>query len=73
MGFASETYGRISNKAVMLKGEKVDELLAQWVGDSLPARTQLKFAPRYGWNEGAKETADWYYEHGWLSGRPIRN
>jgi nucleoside-diphosphate-sugar epimerase len=73
VGFASETYGRIANKAVMLKGEKVEELLQQWVGDSQPARTQLKFVPTFGWNEGARETADWYYEHGWLSGRPERS
>ena len=66
VGFLSETYGRIANKAVMLKREKVSELLQQWVGDSQPARKDLGFEPLLLWREGAKATARWYKENGWL-------
>ncbi|MBI5537063.1 MAG: NAD(P)-dependent oxidoreductase [Deltaproteobacteria bacterium] len=66
VGLLSETYGRIANKAVMLKREKVTELLQQWVGDSAPARKELGFEARYRWSDGAKLTAAWYKENGWL-------
>lgn len=66
VGFLSETYGRVANKAVMLKREKVYELLQQWVGDSEPARRELGFQPNVVWSDGARSTARWYKENGWL-------
>lgn len=66
VGMLGEAYGRAANKAVMLKREKVDELLQQWVGDSAPARKELGFEPKIFWREGAKSTARWYRDNGWL-------
>lgn len=66
VGHASYLYGRLADRAVMVTPEKVDELLQQWVGDSLPARKELSFQPKVQWNEGARRTADWYYANGWL-------
>jgi nucleoside-diphosphate-sugar epimerase len=73
VGAASELYGKLANKAVMLKREKVEELLQQWVGDSAPARAELGFQPSMTWNDGARVTADWYYRNGWLRGRARSN
>jgi nucleoside-diphosphate-sugar epimerase len=65
-GAAGGLYGRVANKAVMVTREKVDELLAQWVGDSSAARAELGFEARFAWPEGACQTADWYLANGWL-------
>lgn len=66
VGLASELYGRLANKAVMLRREKVDELLQQWVGDSSPARKELGFQAKVLWPEGARLTVQWYRDHGLL-------
>lgn len=63
---ASELYGRVANKAVMVKREKMDELLQQWVGYSKPAHDELGFSARHTWMEGARQTAKWYRDNGWL-------
>jgi 2-alkyl-3-oxoalkanoate reductase len=66
VGALSEVYGRVANKAVMLKREKVEELLQQWVGDSEPARKELGFKPQITWRDGAASTAQWYKANGWI-------
>ena len=66
VGWLSEAYGRISDRAVMVTREKVDELLQQWVGDSKAAREELGFQPSVEWKEGAERTAEWYFANGWL-------
>jgi 2-alkyl-3-oxoalkanoate reductase len=64
---ASEGYGRILGKAVMLTRDKINELSApHWVCDSQKTRTELGWAPRVDWTEGAKRAADWYRQAGWL-------
>ncbi len=66
VALVSEAYGRMTDRAVMLTRDKVEELLQQWVGDSAPAREQLGFEPTVTWQEGARATADWYFSNGWL-------
>jgi len=64
---ASEGYGRIRGKAVMLTRDKINELSApHWVCDSQKTRTDLGWTPRVEWTEGARRAADWYRQEGWL-------
>ncbi|HEY3595309.1 MAG TPA: NAD(P)-dependent oxidoreductase [Polyangiaceae bacterium] len=64
---ASETYGKLRNKAVMLTRDKINELsAAHWVCDGRDARAALGWAPEVDWSEGARRAAAWYREHGWL-------
>jgi 2-alkyl-3-oxoalkanoate reductase len=64
---ASEGYGRLRNKAVMLTRDKVNELsAAHWVCDGRDTRLELGWQPEVGWPEGARRAAAWYREHGWL-------
>jgi nucleoside-diphosphate-sugar epimerase len=64
---ASEGYGRIRGKAVMLTRDKINELSApHWVCDAEKTRTDLGWAPQVEWTEGARRAADWYRREGWL-------
>ena len=64
---ASEGYGRIRGKAMMLTRDKLNELSApHWVCDSQKTRSDLGWTPRVEWIEGAKRAADWYRQEGWL-------
>jgi len=63
----SELYGRVSNTAVMLTRDKVNELFAShWVCNAAPARRDLGWEPSISFEGGAKITADWYKSAGWL-------
>jgi hypothetical protein len=62
----SETYGRVTNQAVMFTRDKCNELFHQWVCDGSRARDQLAWAPRVQFFEGVKLTAAWYRQAGWL-------
>ncbi len=64
--FASETYGKITNKAVMLTRDKLNELFDQWVCDGSIAREQLAWQPEHNFRDGARTTAAWYKSEGWL-------
>jgi nucleoside-diphosphate-sugar epimerase len=64
---ASEGYGRIRGKAMMLTRDKINELSApHWVCDSQKTRSELGWAPQVEWTEGARRAADWYRQEGWL-------
>ena len=64
--YASETYGKITNKAVMLTRDKCNELFDQWVCDGSIARKELSWKPELTFSEGAKTTVAWYKNEGWL-------
>jgi nucleoside-diphosphate-sugar epimerase len=64
---ASEGYGRLRNKAVMLTRDKLNELsAAHWVCDGRDTRLELGWEPEVDWSEGARRSAAWYREQGWL-------
>jgi len=64
---ASEGYGRIRGKAVMLTRDKINELSApHWVCDAQKTRTDLGWIPQVEWTKGARRAADWYRQEGWL-------
>jgi nucleoside-diphosphate-sugar epimerase len=64
---ASEGYGRLRGKAVMLTRDKINELSApHWVCDAQKTRSDLGWAPQVDWTEGARRAADWYRQEGWL-------
>ncbi len=62
----SESYGKLTNKAMMLTRDKCNELFDQWVCDGEPARTQLGLSPSVSFSQGVKQTVDWYRTAGWL-------
>ncbi len=65
--FASEKYGKLFHKAVMLTRDKVNELLQDhWVCDASDTERDLGWKPEVRWPEGVRITAAWYREHGWL-------
>lgn len=66
VALGSELYGRATNKAVMLTRDKCNELFGQWVCDASRARAELSWQPRTSFEEGARLTAAWYRESGWL-------
>lgn len=53
-------------KTAMLTTEKAAELLANWEVSTDRARDDLGFTARYDFPAGARETAVWYREEGWL-------
>lgn len=62
----SELYGKATGRAVMLTRDKCNELFNQWVGDGAPARAALDWQPGITLDAGARQTAEWYRDHGWL-------
>jgi nucleoside-diphosphate-sugar epimerase len=64
---ASELYGRLTNRAVMLTRDKLNELRGpHWVCEGSEARRALGWQPEVDWTEGTRLTVDWYRAHGWL-------
>jgi nucleoside-diphosphate-sugar epimerase len=61
-----EAYGKVRGKAVMLTREKVAMLRHHWVCESVRTRRDLKWKPQVDFPEGARRTARWYQDHGWL-------
>jgi len=63
----SETFGRLTDKAVMLTRDKCNELFApNWVCDASEARRSLGWEPKIPFEEGARHTVSFYRESGWL-------
>lgn len=64
---ATEAFGWVTGRAVMLTRDKVNELRApHWVCDGAAARRTLGWTPRITFAEGAHRSAAWYREAGWL-------
>ena len=63
---ASELYGRVSNRAVMLTRDKCNELFDQWVCDGSAARRALGWQPEVPFETGARLTVEWYRNAGWV-------
>lgn len=61
-----EAYGKARGKAVMLTREKVGMLKHHWVCESDKTRKDLGWSPEVSFSEGARRTAQWYQENGWL-------
>jgi len=61
-----EAYGRVRGRAVMLTREKVKMLSHHWVCESQKTRDELGWRPEVSFPEGAKLTAAWYRDNGWL-------
>lgn len=64
--FGVEAYGKVRGKAVMLTREKVNMLRRHWVCESQSTRDALSWTPEVTFREGARRTAQWYQENGWL-------
>jgi len=62
----SELWGKLSNRAMMLTRDKVNELREQQVCRGDEIRDELGWEPEVQLDEGARVTADWYREKGWL-------
>ncbi len=64
---SSEIYGKLSNKAVMLNRDKINEIRQpHWVCSSARTRKDLKWEPRTTLRDGMVVTARWYQDNGWL-------
>ncbi len=64
--FLSESYGKLTNRAMMLTRDKCNELFDQWVCDGSIAARELGFTPSTRFSQGVKQTVDWYRSAGWL-------
>ena len=62
----SESYGKLTNRAMMLTRDKCNELFDQWVCDGSKAQAELGFTPSVSFSQGVKQTVDWYRTAGWL-------
>jgi len=62
----SESYGKLTNRAMMLTRDKCNELFDQWVCDGESARRDLNWSPNVSFSQGVKQTVDWYRSAGWL-------
>jgi nucleoside-diphosphate-sugar epimerase len=63
----SEVFGKLTNRAVMLTREKINELAApHWVCDSSDTRRDLSWTPEVKWPEGTRRAVEWYRSNGWL-------
>lgn len=64
---ATEAAGRALGRSVMFTRDKTRELRApHWVADSESVRDAIRWSPRVGFTEGARITAAWYRDRGWL-------
>ncbi|MBP9111308.1 MAG: NAD(P)-dependent oxidoreductase [Polyangiaceae bacterium] len=67
MALASEVYGKVSDKAMMLTRDKVNELEQKhWVCSAADTKNDLGWTPEVPWSEGTKRAVDWYRKEGWL-------
>jgi nucleoside-diphosphate-sugar epimerase len=64
--FGVEAYGKVRGKAVMLTREKVAMLKHHWVCESQKTQDDLGWKPEVRFTDGARMTAKWYTDNGWL-------
>ncbi len=65
--FGNELWAKIRDEARIFTRDKVNELAApHWVCSSEPIRDELRWAPEVPWRDGARRTAAWYREAGWI-------
>ncbi|UCG62460.1 MAG: SDR family NAD(P)-dependent oxidoreductase [Candidatus Zixiibacteriota bacterium] len=57
---------KLLNISPMLTREKADELLATWEVSVSRAREELGYRSSISFEEGARQTFDWYKKEGWL-------
>ena len=50
----------------MLTREKVRELNASWEMDTDKAANELGFVSQIPFDQGVRQTYDWYFKEGWL-------
>jgi dihydroflavonol-4-reductase len=63
----AELAATLSGKVATLNRERARVMLEElWVCDTNKARQELGFTPRVGFAEGARLTAAWYRQQGWL-------
>lgn len=63
----AELVGRIRGKAALLTFDKVKDLSQpHWVCDAAPLTDATGWTAHIAFDDGARETADWYRSEGWL-------
>ena len=62
----SELYGRVTNRAVMLTRDKVNELDAEQICVGREIREELGWEPEVQLEEGARRSVEWYRSQGLL-------
>lgn len=63
----SELFGRLTGKVMIFTRDKLPELLMEhFAVDGAAARRDLGWDPKTTFPEGARKTAAWYVENGWL-------
>ncbi|QDG53130.1 NAD(P)-dependent oxidoreductase [Persicimonas caeni] len=66
-GHVSEAFGRLTNRATIFNTDKVAEMAqGSWVCGSVQLRELLDWQPRWPIEKGARQTAEWYLEEGWI-------
>ncbi len=66
IGAVSETVFKLVGATPMLTLEKAREVLSSWEVSVARARADFDFSPMISFPEGARITAAWYRDHGWL-------
>lgn len=67
VALGSELFGKMANKPMMLTRDKLNELFApNWVCSAADTRADLAWRPEMAFSDGARLTADWYRQAGWL-------
>ena len=62
----SDVVSRAVGAVPMLTPEKANELLASWEVATQKARTDIAFESQIPFEQGARETYEWYRRKGWL-------
>ena len=64
---ASEVFGRLTRRAMLINLDKFRELVAtRWICDSSRAQKEFGFTTEVDLAEGLRSTAAWYAKQGWL-------
>ncbi|HEY3346285.1 MAG TPA: NAD-dependent epimerase/dehydratase family protein [Nitrospirota bacterium] len=67
VAIASEAVSLITRRPALLNRQKVQEVRQRyWVADTARAKEQLGFSASINFADGARQTARWYRENGWL-------